>query len=112
PARRSARRAGSRGPSLLRDGIVDADAVEQAFYSRARVGQPELDGDIAQRWRQPYLRLDGAVGVDPLPDFGVDVAEGQRDFFGTDAAERHVIDLARGRDVELGLVVRRRREIE
>src|ERR1700682_832372 len=108
-ARRTARRAGSRG-SLLRDGFVDVDTVEQSFDGRAIVGEADLDRHVVQRGRQPDLRFEATVaGLSP-PDLGLDIAEGQRHRFVSNMVKDVMVDFARGRDIELGVFLAGPRE--
>src|SRR5437868_1488419 len=110
-ARRTARRAGSHG-SLLRDGFVDVNTVKESFDGRAIIGETHLDRHVVQRGRQPDLRFETTVAALSPPDLAVDVSEGQRHRFVSDTMKDVMVDLARGRDIELRVFLAGGSEVE
>src|SRR5437867_1965650 len=111
-AHRQARRVGLREPSLLRDSFVNPDAIEQRFASNAAIGQSRLDRDVVQGRCKPNLHVDTALSAIAAPQLRFDIAHGQLDELGACQAKTIVIEATRGRDVELGFVAIRRREVE
>src|SRR5439155_2284605 len=97
--------------SLLRDGLVDADAVEQSLSGDPAVGQAHLDHYVMQRRREPDPRGQVTVAAGALPDLRLDLAERKFHRLHADPAKARMVDAARRRDVELRLVLLGRREV-
>src|SRR5439155_22095699 len=84
-------RAGSREPSLLRDGFVNPDAIEQRFAGNAAIGQSCLDRYVMQGRCKPNLHVDTALSAIAAPQLCFDITHGQLDELGACQAKAIVI---------------------